>query len=155
MCKWQVIPKHAYTIDPTKSEWANYAAVRAQCGSLSGNELTRNSSGNTQPQSSQLAEPLWTDPGLKSVISVRKLISVKKKKKSADRDWMVEHSHKILASEEEATTNGHECFLSECCGWKCFSKSSQVPMKKKGTNIILIWILYSCISKVIFVGCRN
>ena len=25
----------------------------------------RNSSGNTQPKSSQLAEPLWTDPGLK------------------------------------------------------------------------------------------
>ena len=29
----------------------------------------------TQPQSPQLAEPLWTDPGLKSGISVRKLIS--------------------------------------------------------------------------------
>ena len=27
-------------------------------------ELTRNSSENTQPESSQLAEPLWTDPGL-------------------------------------------------------------------------------------------
>ena len=26
-------------------------------------------------QSSQLAEPLWTDPGLKSGISVRKLVS--------------------------------------------------------------------------------
>ena len=32
------------------------------------------SSGNTQPQSSQLAEPLWTDPGLKSEISTRELI---------------------------------------------------------------------------------
>ena len=29
------------------------------------NELTRNSSGNTRPQSSQLAALLWTDPGLK------------------------------------------------------------------------------------------
>ena len=65
----------AYTFDPMKSEWADYAAVQAQCGDLSGNELTRNSSGNTQPQSSQLAEPLWTDPGLKSGISVRELIS--------------------------------------------------------------------------------
>ena len=37
--------------------------------------------GNTWSQSSQLAEPLWTDPGLKSGISVRKLISAKKKKK--------------------------------------------------------------------------
>ena len=56
-----------------------------KCGNISGNELTRNSSGNTQSQSSQLAEPLWTDPGLKSGISVRKLISIKKKKKKHRR----------------------------------------------------------------------
>ena len=28
-CRWQVTPKHAYTLDPTKSEWADYAAVKA------------------------------------------------------------------------------------------------------------------------------
>ena len=38
-----------------------------------GNELTHNSSGNTRPQSSQLAEPLWTDPSIKNGISVREL----------------------------------------------------------------------------------
>ena len=48
-------------------------------GILSGNELARNSSGNTGPQSSQLAEQQWTDPGLKSGISARELISIKKK----------------------------------------------------------------------------
>ena len=63
---WQIAPKHTYTLDPTKSEWADYAAVQAECGNLSGNKLTCKSSGNTQLQSSQLAEPLWTDPGLKS-----------------------------------------------------------------------------------------
>ena len=47
-CRWQVTPKHAYTFDPMKSEWADYAAVQAECGNLSRNELTRNSSGNTQ-----------------------------------------------------------------------------------------------------------
>ena len=31
--------------------------------------------GNIRPQSSQLAEPLWTDPGLKSGTGVRELIS--------------------------------------------------------------------------------
>ena len=67
--------KHANTLEPTKSEWADYAAVQALFGNLSGNELTRNSSGKTRSQSSQLAEPLWTDPGLKSGISVRELIS--------------------------------------------------------------------------------
>ena len=40
-----------------------------------GIELTRNSSRNSRSQSSQLAEPLWTDPSLKSGISVHELIS--------------------------------------------------------------------------------
>ena len=62
-----------------KSEWADYATVQALSGNPSGNELAHKSSGNTRSQSSQLAEPLWTDPGLKSGISVRKLISTKKK----------------------------------------------------------------------------
>ena len=47
-CRWQVTSKHAYTLDPSKSEWADYAAVQAESWSLSGNELTRNSSGNTR-----------------------------------------------------------------------------------------------------------
>ena len=55
---------------------ADYAAVQAQCGKLYGNDLTRNLSGNTRPKSSQLAEPLWTDPDVKSSISVRELISI-------------------------------------------------------------------------------
>ena len=38
-------------------------------------------SGNTQPQPPQLAEPLWTDPGIKSGIGVHELISTQKKKK--------------------------------------------------------------------------
>ena len=37
--------------------------------------LTCTSSGNTQSQLSQLAEPLWIDCGLKSGISLRELIS--------------------------------------------------------------------------------
>ena len=52
-----------------------YAAAPTYCGNRSGNELTRNSSGNSRPQSSHLAEPLWTDPDLKIEISVGELIS--------------------------------------------------------------------------------
>ena len=29
MCRWQVTPKHTYTLDPTKSEWVDYATVQA------------------------------------------------------------------------------------------------------------------------------
>ena len=39
----------------------------------------------TQPQLSQLAKPLRTDPGLESGISVRKLISTTKKKKEKEQ----------------------------------------------------------------------
>ena len=77
----KVTPKHAYTLDPTKSEWADNAAVRALCGNLSGNGLTCNLSGNLRSQSSQLAEPLWTDPGPESGISLCELISTLKKKR--------------------------------------------------------------------------
>ena len=69
-CRWQVTPKHTYILDPLKSEWADYATVQADCGNLSGNELTHNLFENTQLQTSQLTEPLWTDPGPKSGISL-------------------------------------------------------------------------------------
>ena len=86
-CWWQVTPKQAYTLDPTQSEWTDYATVQTQCGNLSGDKLTGNLPGNTLPQSSQLAEPLWTHSGLQSGISVHKLIYTseekEKKKKRA------------------------------------------------------------------------
>ena len=43
--------------------------------------------GNTRPQSSQLAKPLWTDPSLKSGINVRELTSTLKKKACAGNKW--------------------------------------------------------------------
>ena len=52
--------------------------------------LTRNLSGDLRPQSSQVAEPLWIDPGIKSAISVRELISTSKKKEEkaqAGDEW--------------------------------------------------------------------
>ena len=55
-------------------------SVQAECGNLSGNELTLNSSGNTQSQTSQLSEPLWTDPCVKRRISLYELISTLKNK---------------------------------------------------------------------------
>ena len=77
--RWQVIPKHAYTLDPTMSEWADYATVQAYFGNLSRKALIHNLSGNIQPQSSQLAELPCSDPGIKSGNSVCKLIFTSKK----------------------------------------------------------------------------
>ena len=83
-----VTPKNACTLDPTKSEWADYTAVQAYCGNLSENDLTRNSSGNTRLQSSQLAEPLWTDSVLSHESSVRSLISTLGKQNKKHRPGM-------------------------------------------------------------------
>ena len=88
-CRWLVTPKHACTLDPTMLEWADSAAVQAECGNLLGNDLTRNSSGNTRSQFSQLAEPMWIDPGLKNGISVRELISTSKREREKRRLGMI------------------------------------------------------------------
>ena len=79
---------------------------------LSGNELTHNLSGKIQPQSSQLTEPLWTDPGIKSGINVHELISTLKKiNKKSGGEWIVEHSPQILANKEKSHTNCLQIFL--------------------------------------------
>ena len=70
---------------------------RHSVGSYPGYKLTHSSSGNTQPQLSQLTEPLWTYPGLKSGIGMCELISTSEEEKQ--RQGMT--SPKLLASEEK------------------------------------------------------
>ena len=68
--QWQVTPKHAYSLYSTMSrhsvgtypETSSHATCQVTFG-----------------QSSQLAEPLWTDPGIKSGTSVHELISASNK----------------------------------------------------------------------------
>ena len=126
MCRWEVTAKDAHTLDSTNLDWADYAAVQASCGYLSGNGLTRNLSGNIRPQSSQLAEPLWTDPSLKSGISVRELISIsfKKKKGQAGNDWLnilpkSPQARKKLPSPSRQTSldpvSVRHCLLDQTC----------------------------------------
>ena len=101
-CMWQVTTKRAYTLDSVKLEWADYA-VWASCGSLSGKPVHMQLVRNVQPQLSQLAELLGTDPGFKSGISVRELISTLKKKMQVGIDsskisqnphmWGKSHQH--------------------------------------------------------------
>ena len=66
---------------------------RHSVGTYQENKFAHNSSTNTHRQSSQLAKPLWTDPGLKSAISMRDLISTLKKKKKAParNEWLNRH----------------------------------------------------------------
>ena len=77
----------------------------------SGHELTGNSSGDTRPPSSQLAEPLWTDLGLRSGISVHNLSPLKRKKKKAQAGN--ELSIILLKSSHPKKSHLHHSFLSK------------------------------------------
>ena len=68
---------HLKTLTPlTKRSWSGLTMLSIHSvGTYQGNEVTRNSLGYRCPQSSQLAEPLWTDPGVKCGISMLELIS--------------------------------------------------------------------------------
>ena len=70
--------KHAYILDIAKSEWADYE-VKAWCGNLLGKRGHTQLVRDIRPQSSQLAEPLWIYPGLKSGTGVHELFSPEKR----------------------------------------------------------------------------
>ena len=90
---------------------------------LSGNKLSCELYGNAVPQSSQLTEPLWTDPGLKNGMSMYELMSSKRKeKKGANREWFIKPLYKILACEENTTTT------SGCDGASCSGSGIQVSV---------------------------
>ena len=87
-----------------KLEWAAYA-VQAKCDNLAGKRAHTQLVENARPQSSRLAEPLWTDAGLKSGIGVRELVSTQKKTKTKGMRGSIRRALlKILAYEEKATT---------------------------------------------------
>ena len=77
---------------------------RHSVGTYQGNELTRNSSGNSRQQSFQLAELLWTDPGLKSGMVCASYSPLKQPKQGARGKRIVEPFSKILSCEENAST---------------------------------------------------
>ena len=106
-CKWQVTPltqhsQNGLTMPLSRHRMGTYLETcsHATCqGTFSHGQLS-----------------LLSHCGIKSGISVCKLIFTLKKKKSASREWMVEHSPKTLASKEKATrleTNSgeHTCSL--------------------------------------------
>ena len=59
-CRRQVTAKHTYILDPGKMEWAAYAAL-VECRNPPGKRTHTPPVRNARPQSSQLAEPPWTD----------------------------------------------------------------------------------------------
>ena len=77
---------------------------RHSVGTYQGNEPTRNFSGNTRPQSSQLAEPLWTEPFQKCRIGVRELNPTSKKKKALAGNESSNLPHKSSQAKKTAIT---------------------------------------------------
>ena len=89
---------------------------------LSGNELIHNLSWNTRPQSSQLAEPLWTDPCLKSGVSMCELISTYQKmnnnnKKPAGWEEMVQHSPQNPSKQGMSPHHHQDIYTQYCVFW--------------------------------------
>ena len=79
-CRWQVTPKHTETLDPVKAELADYAAKALVLKPIRKTSSHATCQESAHPQSSQVMEPLWTDPGLQSGFSVLKLTSTLKEK---------------------------------------------------------------------------
>ena len=73
-CRWQAIHQHAYALDPTLSKWADYCCPGIVWEPIRETNLLATRQG-TLDQSSELAELLWTDLGVKREISVHELIT--------------------------------------------------------------------------------
>ena len=80
-CRWQMTSNMHTPL--TQRSWSGLTMLlsRHSVGTYRENKLTHNLPENTGPQSFKLTEPLCTDHGLKSGISVCRLISTSKKKK--------------------------------------------------------------------------
>ena len=87
-------------------------------------------------QSSQLTEPLWTNPGLKSGISVHELISTSKKKKKVQAENELSNIFSKPPSQEKKSH--HIYRTNNFTGCK---SDARVSPKRKGGKEILITLL--------------
>ena len=92
---------HTPLTQPSRS-WLTMPLSRHSVGTYQETSSYATRQENTRPKSFQLVSSLWTDPDVKSGISVRELISTLKKCAGGKR--MVEHSPQILAGEKKAFT---------------------------------------------------
>ena len=123
---------------------------RHSVGTYQGNELTCNRSGSTRARSPQLAEPLWTDPGLKSGISVRELISTKNKvcKKTFSQNPRTRQKKPPLPPNVQNSTRARSLgFSTVCCCFCTFVVLSRLGM---GLGLALSLTLSSCVQLYAF-----
>ena len=112
---------------------------RHSLGNSQGNEPTCNSLGNTRPQSSQLAEPLRTDPGVKMEWVHASWFPNRNKQKSAGGKWLVELYHKVLASEEK-TNKKTSIYKTGFRDQVCFSTCACIYLiSQTGKQGVLTW----------------
>ena len=127
----------------TQQSRSGPTVLSTNVGTNQENELTRNSSRNSCPLSSHLAEPLWTDPGRQSGTGALKLISTSKEEEEARAgNDSFNLPPKVLACEKEATnlgcTDNSQLLLGACetrlkaimqnlTQRRCMSSSSPFP----------------------------
>ena len=123
---------------------------RHSVGTYQGNELTCNRSGSTRARSPQLAEPLWTDPGLKSGISVRELISTKNKmcKKTFSQNPRTRQKKPPVPPNVQNSTRARSLgFSTVCC---CFCTFVVLMRLGLGLGLALSLTLSSCVQLYAF-----
>ena len=128
--RWQVTPKHAYILTLWNGIWLSMLS-RHSVGTYQGKKLTCNLSENVHLQSSQLAEPLWTDHGLRVELVCANWSPLGQQKSSWE--WFIEPASNVLACLEmflpfELCLQGLLIILwsvqiRHCCACECFETS--------------------------------
>ena len=121
-CRWQVTPKTRIHPWPDEVGVGRLCAIQAQCGNLFGNELARNLSGNIRPQSSQVAEPLWTYPGIKTG---QTNLHLKKKKAQAEVNGRTFSQNPRKRGKSLHSPRGASSSLKPIAHWQQFTTRRQ------------------------------
>ena len=104
-------------------------------------------SGNIRPQSSQLAEPLWTNSGMKSGISVRELISTLHFKKKKKKPWREMHGRTFSPNPRKRGKSHHQCVALYCTASYCI-----IVYRVAATysDLLLCFALYCIVLQIMY-----
>ena len=123
-CRWQGTPKNTHTPSTQRDRSGlTMPLSRHGVGIYPEDELTRNLSGNVRPQSSHPADPLWTDSGIKSGISVREPTSTSKNNNRKRRLGMNGRTFSQTPHRRGKSHHNYGCHSNQHICWQIVSKT--------------------------------
>ena len=144
---------HTHTPLTLRSRSGLTMLFRHSVGNCQRNKLTRNSSGNSRPQSSKLAEPLWIDPGLQGGMGELVCASYLHFKKKKRRRGLIKKkmSSKILGCEEKPSPTPLSLSLSLSLS---LTLSLSLSLSSCVSACLLAWLLIHLLIHLISVCLR-